>query len=154
MSEVLTLIWIHWKTLYFFGTKFCEVSLKLLLLVFSDVSYQITHQTMLLLLLLSCFSCVRLGGTLRTAAHQAPLSRGFSRQEYWSGLPFPSPRQTMLVDKWIIFAHIWTSLVAQLVKNWPEMWETWVQPLGGEDPLEKGTATHSSIVAWRIPWTV
>ena len=34
------------------------------------------------------------------------------------------------------------------------MWETWVQPLGWEDPLEKGKATHSSILAWRIPWTV
>ena len=47
-----------------------------------------------------------------------------------------------------------TSLVAQLVKNSPAMWETWVQSLGWEDPLEKGTATHSSILAWRIPWTV
>ena len=45
----------------------------------------------LLLLLLSCFSCVRLYVTPWTAAHQAPLSLGFSRQEYWSGLPFPSP---------------------------------------------------------------
>ena len=34
------------------------------------------------------------------------------------------------------------------------MWETWVQPLGWEDPLEKGTASHSSILAWRIPWTI
>ena len=45
------------------------------------------------------------------------------------------------------------SLVAQLVKNLPAMWETWVQTLGWEDPLEKETATHSSILAWRIPWT-
>ena len=45
------------------------------------------------------------------------------------------------------------SLVAQLVKNLPVMQETWVQSLGWEDPLEKGTATHSSILAWRIPWT-
>ena len=44
--------------------------------------------------------------------------------------------------------------VAQLVKNPPAMWETWVRSLGWEDPLEKGTATHSSILAWRIPWTV
>ena len=48
----------------------------------------------------------------------------------------------------------WASLVAQLVKNPPAMWETWVQSLGWEDPLEKGKATHSSILAWRIPWTV
>ena len=46
------------------------------------------------------------------------------------------------------------SLVAQLVKNPPAMWETWVQPLDWEDPLEKGKATHSSILARRIPWTV
>ena len=45
----------------------------------------------MLLLLLSCFSCVRLCATLETAAHQAPPSLGFSRQEHWSRLPFPSP---------------------------------------------------------------
>ena len=48
--------------------------------------------------------------------------------------------------------HSWASLVAQLVKNLPAMWETWVQSLGREDSLEKGKATHSSILAWRIPW--
>ena len=46
------------------------------------------------------------------------------------------------------------SLVAQLIKNQPAMWETWVQSLGWEDPLEKGKATHSSTLACRIPWTV
>ena len=46
------------------------------------------------------------------------------------------------------------SLVAQAEKNPPAMWETWVQSLGQEDSLEKGTATHSSILAWRIPWTI
>ena len=45
------------------------------------------------------------------------------------------------------------SLVAQTVKNLPAMKETWVQSLGQEDPLEKGMSTHSSILAWRIPWT-
>ena len=45
-------------------------------------------------------------------------------------------------------------LVAQIVKNPPATQETWVQSLGWEDPLEKGTAAHSSILAWRIPWTV
>ena len=48
--------------------------------------------------------------------------------------------------------YSWAPLVAQLVKNLPAMWETWVRPLGWEDPLEKGKATHSSILAWRIPW--
>ena len=46
------------------------------------------------------------------------------------------------------------SLGAQLVKNPPAMRETWVRSLGREDPLEKGTATHSSILAWRVPWTL
>ena len=45
------------------------------------------------------------------------------------------------------------SLVAQLVKNLPALWEIWVWSLGGEDFLEKGKATHSSILVWRIPWT-
>ena len=45
------------------------------------------------------------------------------------------------------------SLVAQLVKTLPVMQETWVQSLGWEDPLEKEMAAHSSILAWRIPWT-
>ena len=45
------------------------------------------------------------------------------------------------------------SLVAQMVKNLPSMQETWVQSPGWEDPLEKGMATHSSILAWRIPQT-
>ena len=49
--------------------------------------------------------------------------------------------------------YSWASLVAQLVKNPPAMPETWVLSLGWEDPLEKGKATHSSIVTWRIPWT-
>ena len=60
-----------------------------------------------------------------TVAYQALPSMGFSRQEYWSGLPFPSPT----------------------------MRETWVQFLGREDLLEKEMATHSSILAWKIPWT-
>ena len=46
-----------------------------------------------------------------------------------------------------------TSLVAQTVKRLSAMRETWVQSLGWEDPLEKEMATHSSILAWRIPWT-
>ena len=50
--------------------------------------------------------------------------------------------------------YSWASLVAQLGKNQPAMWETWVHSLGWEDPLEKGKATHASILAWRIPWTI
>ena len=53
-----------------------------------------------------------------------------------------------------VILHAVASLVAQLVKNPPAMRETWVRSLGWEDPLEKGMATHSSILAWRIPWTM
>ena len=48
---------------------------------------------------------------------------------------------------------VWASLVAQLVKNLPAIWKTWLRSLGWEDPLEEGMATHSIILAWRIPWT-
>ena len=89
-----------------------------------------------------------------TVASQAPLSMGFSKQEYWSGFPFPSlgdlpnpvtePRSPALLE---------TSLVAQTVKRLSKMRETWVRSLGREESLEKEMATHSSMVAWRIPWT-
>ena len=46
------------------------------------------------------------------------------------------------------------SLVVQMVKNPPALWETWVQSLGWEGTLEKGKATHYSILAWTIPWTL
>ena len=46
------------------------------------------------------------------------------------------------------------SFVAQLVKNSPAMWDTWIQSLDWEDPLEKGEASHSSILAWSISWSV
>ena len=140
------------------------------------------------------------------------LSIEFSRQEYWSGLPFPTPGDLLYwqmdscIGRWILYhwatwetlssefrltqtasliaqlvestcnagdpslipesgrlagegisyplQYSWASLVAQLVKNLPAMQEIWVQSLGWKDPLEKGKATHSSILAWRIPWTV
>ena len=50
--------------------------------------------------------------------------------------------------------YYWAFLVAQTVKNPSAMWETWVQFLGWEDTLEKRLATHSSILAWKIPWMV
>ena len=53
-----------------------------------------------------------------------------------------------------MFLLLRTSLIAHFVKNLPAVWETWVQSLGWEDPLEKGKATHSNILAWRIPWIV
>ena len=54
---------------------------------------------------------------------------------------------------WARFDVLWASLVAQMGQKLPAMRETWVQSLGWEDPLEKGTATHSSTLAWRIPRT-
>ena len=153
---------------------------------------------------------------LWTVAHQAPLPWGFSRQEYWSGLPCPlgdlpnsgiklgfpalqvnslpfeppgKPKNTgvgslsllqgnlltqelnwgLLHCRWGLYQwsycvcvciymctplqYSWASLVAQTVKNLSAMQETRVQSLGLEDPLEKGKATHSSVLAWRIPWT-
>ena len=49
--------------------------------------------------------------------------------------------------------YSWAFLVAQLAKNLPAMWETWVRSLGWKDPLEKEKATYCGILAWRIPWT-
>ena len=88
---------------------------------------------------------------------------GFSRQEYWSGLPFPSPEDlpntgmeprspTLQADS-LLSQPPWASLIAQLLKNSTAMQETPIRFLGGKDPLEKGKAIHSSILAWRIPWT-
>ena len=50
--------------------------------------------------------------------------------------------------------YFWASFIAQLVKNPATMRETWVRSLGWENPLEKGRATHSTTLVWRIPWTV
>ena len=63
---------------------------------------------------------------------------------------------TPLIGWYLSVPHriIGASLVVQLVNNPPAMRETWVQSLGWEDPVEKGMATHSSILAWRIPWAV
>ena len=55
-------------------------------------------------------------------------------------------------DEYRVLMHIWTSLVAQMVKRLPTMQETRVQSLGQEGLLEKEMATHSSILAWKIPW--
>ena len=59
-----------------------------------------------------------------------------------------------IVVIWLIkIFFVWASLLAQLVKNLPAMRETWVSSLGWEDPLEKEMATHSSTLAWKMPWT-
>ena len=124
--------------------------------------------------------CVRLSATPWTAAYQASLSMGFSRQEYWSRLPFPSlgdlsnpgiePVSPVLSGRFftnepskkplLVYTDVkrkWlsgmTSLVARTVQNLPAMQETWVWSLGKADPLEEGMATHSCILACRIPGT-
>ena len=58
-----------------------------------------------------------------------------------------------VTDFLLLGSKVTGSLVARMVKNLPAMWETWVRALGLEEPLEKEMATHSSILAWRIPWT-
>ena len=69
--------------------------------------------------------------------------------------PTQGSNQDLLHCRWILSQLNWgASLVAQLVKNLPAMQEILVWSLGWEDPLEKGKAAHSSILAWRIPWTV
>ena len=76
----------------------------------------------------------------------------YSGSWWWTGRP--GVRRFMGSQR---VGHDWTTdliwSVAQMVKNLPSMQATWVQPLGWKDPLEKGMATHSSILAWRIPWT-
>ena len=70
----------------------------------------------------------------------------------WHGAPIPLLLLSFLIiAKFLAYSR--TSQVAQTVKNLPAMWENWVHFLGWEDPLEKGMAAHSSILAWRIPWT-
>ena len=75
---------------------------------------------------------------------------------YWSIVGYQSCVTLRSTGKRFSYTYswIWASLVAQLVKNLPAMLQTWVQSLGWEDPLEKGKATHCSILAWRIPWIV
>ena len=71
----------------------------------------------------------------------------------WTNLPFADLCLQGPQDISCCHGKDGASLVAQMVKNMPTMQETQVQPLGREDLLEKGMATHSSIIAWRIPWT-
>ena len=73
-----------------------------------------------------------------------------------AGDPSSIPRSGRSAEEGIGYPllYSWASLVAQLIKNLPAKWETWVQPLGWEDPLEKEKASHSSILAWRTPQTI
>ena len=85
-------------------------------------------------------------------------SLGNGNIQKWCCLPQDSPVTTTEILQTALKAWTLTggrdSLVAQTVKSLPAMWDTRVPSLGQKDPLEKETATHSSILAWRIPWTV
>ena len=85
-----------------------------------------------------------------------PGSSASKDSAYNVGDPSSIPGSGRSAGEWIGYPlqYSWAFLVAQLVKNPPAMWETWVQSLSWEDPMEKGKATHSSILAWRIPWAV
>ena len=84
-------------------------------------------------------------------------------QQHWAFFPVPighlylisTPGSGRFPGEGIgyLLKYSWASLVAQTVKNPPAMWKIWVRSLVLEDPLEEGMATHSSIPAWRIPWT-
>ena len=104
---------------------------------------------MLLLLLLSC---VQLFFDPMDCSPQAPLFMGFPRQEFWSGMPLPSPGELSDPGTESMSPATAVCLVAQTVKSLPKTRETQVQSLGREAPLEKEMATHSRVLAWRIPW--
>ena len=70
----------------------------------------------------------------------------------WNGKPPKGFKQMSDIPD-VVKASLWASLVAQMVKNPPAVWETWVQSLGWKELMEKGMAAHSSILAWRIPQT-
>ena len=97
-----------------------------------------THRCSVYCAVLSCFSHVQLFVTLWTVAHQVPLSMGFSRQEYWSGLPFPSLGD--LPDPGIKLAFLMSSSLID------KLFTTSIT-------MEKPMAPHSSTLAWKIPWT-
>ena len=82
----------------------------------------------------------------KTILHK--LSEKFSVEIFFFGGDENSQEIVYLENK----EHLWASLVAQTVKCVFTMWETWVWPLGWEDPLEKERAAHPSTLAWRIPW--
>ena len=90
--------------------------------------------------------------------HLALLEHHSASITTWPSSPLPM-RTPVILDQGLVLGLATTlfpkraSLVAQLVNNPPAVWETWVRSLGWEDPLEKGKAIHSSILAWRIPWT-
>ena len=100
--------------------------------------------------LLSCFSHVQLFATLWTVAHQAPLSMGFFRQEYWSGLPCPPPGDLLhprIEPESPVAPALWADSLPLVPPGKPQSNYTPV-----EINTEKAMAPHSSTPAWKIPW--
>ena len=85
-----------------------------------------------------------------------PNSSGGKESNCNAGDPGLIPGSGRSPGEGIVYSlqYPWASLVDQPVKNPPAVRETWVRSLGWEDPLENGKATHSSILSWRVPWTV
>ena len=89
------------------------------------------------------------GNPLQYSCLENPMGGG----AWWATVHGVTKSQTRLSDFTFTFTLHITSLVAQMVKRLPAVWETWVQYLGWENPLEKEMATHSSTLAWKSPWT-
>ena len=86
-------------------------------------------------------------------SHPKNIITETSRKMFDYVMKYLQPSQADISNQWSHFPFL-ASLIGQLVKNPPAVQETLIWFLGWEDPLEKGTATYSSILAWRIPWTV
>ena len=87
----------------------------------------------------------------------SPNSSSAAATTLWIHQPSTLWMVYIVIMEWILIGSLlpsWASVVAQLLKNPPAIWETWIPSLSWEDPLEKGKVTHSSILAWRIPLTV
>ena len=93
------------------------------------------------------FSCPKACAILVSQPGIEPVSPAFLKHNYQRSLRMRSVFKNISPKPGRAF------LVAQIVKNLPAVWETWVGSLGQEDPIEKETAIHSNILAWRISWT-
>ena len=91
-----------------------------------------------------------------TVAHQAPPSWTEAKILEWVAISFCRGSSWSRDRAWVLLRLLHWQAVPwwlRMVKNLPAVWENWLQSVGWEDPLEKGMATHSSVPAWKIPWT-
>ena len=96
--------------------------------------------------------CVYHYSIVQNSLTAGKMSLCFTYSSVTSLLPQNLWQPLIFLFVYIVLPFLGLSLVAQLVKNPPAIRDTWLPSLGWEDPLEKGKATHSSILAWRIPW--